>query len=127
MRLFRPKSLKGPIPAPSNMMVTIVNTALDYLIKGLGVDFIYAYIVAQWPPAAWPILGSIIKNILGAIAQAVDTNAQKIADTLVVRLENDLKNVEYNAAVAQVTKPGATQQEIADGLAAIDRLINMNQ
>ena len=115
-----------PLPTPTNTLLSVVNQVLDFLIKGLGVDFTYAYVVSVWPPAAWPFLGGVIKNLLGAVAGAMDNNAQKFADTLLIRLQNDIKNVLYNAAVVQVSKPGATQDEIASGLASIDKLINEN-
>lgn len=121
---FALRVLKGVLPAPSNLLVRVINDCLDFLIKGLGEDFIYAYIVVQWPPAAWPILSTIIKQVIAAAGLYVDTNTEKIADTLVIRLANDIKTIEYNNAIAQITKPGATDAEIQAGFNAIDNLIS---
>lgn len=58
------------VPAPTNSTATVVNTAIDGVFT-VGVNLAETSIKTAVPFLGWPIIGSIVNWIVGAIANKI--------------------------------------------------------
>jgi hypothetical protein len=112
------------LPAPSNHLVTVINSVIDTLIKGLGVDVAYALAVAEFPFLNLPIVNQLFKLALNYLADSLDTTLKVNADIIVIRFQNDIRKAEYDKSIEPLKKPGATDADIKAAKDAIDKLIH---
>ena len=115
------------LPAPSNPWVDLINSVIDALVMGLGVDAAIASATAQAPFLAWPIVSQVFRFIVKSLAQVIDTNGKRFADILVVRFQNDLLKAAYDDALKPLKDKDAsdvTPEELQKAKDAIDRLVS---
>jgi hypothetical protein len=115
------------VVAPTNKLVTVINQVIDYFIKGFGVDFVYAYLTAQFPFLAWPFFSYILKQALTYIAAGFDTGLKNNVDVIVIRYQDDALKDDYDKAIQTIQTPGATSDQINSGFDAIDAIIHRSK
>lgn len=120
------------IHAPENKLVLVINTILDFLIKGLGVEAAIAAAVAQVPWLGLPVVNWILRQIVGAIAQSLDTQIKINLDNILIRFQDDVRKIEYDDSIDQLKKaisqPGVSDADkakaIQDAKDSLDRIIH---
>ncbi len=117
----------NPLPPPTNQLVQIVNTVLDFLILGLGEKAAIAAATAQAPWLSLPIISWIFSSIVAAVASSIDTNIKKNVDIVIIRFQNDVRKIEYDQTIALLNKTPSDPAAIQAAQDALNLLINRNK
>ena len=115
------------LEAPKNHLVSVMNAVFDALIKGLGVEVAYAAAVAQMPFLGVPIVCTLFRYVLTQIASVFDDGLKKNADIIVIRIQNDARKAEYEAAIKPLKSGHATDADLKAARDAIDNIVNRSR
>jgi hypothetical protein len=111
------------LPRPKKTLVGLINVVLDNLIKGLGADLAIAAGVAYAPFLGWPVINFIFRQSVHALASSLNTSIKQNLDNIIIRFQNDARKAEYDKAIEEIKKPGASEDDIRKAREAMDRLI----
>lgn len=111
------------LPAPKNTLVEIVNNIIDFLIKGLGDDFIIGYGKAQVPWLNWPIVRDLFEASIHYLTKSVDVSLKHNVDFIIIRVQDDSRRVDYDKGIEEAKKAGVSNATKE----SIDRLIRRSK
>lgn len=114
------------IPAPTNELLNIVDTLLDFLVKGLGATAAIAACVAAEPVLATPWINYIFTQAVNKFAAVIDQVLEKNLNSILIRFQKTTAMKAYNASILSAIKPGVSNEELETDLASIDKFLNAN-
>lgn len=118
----------GDVPTTVNGTVQAVESGLRIVEYDGLVKLAYSALVAQLPFLAWPVLGQIIRWLIGLFADRLFVPLNQAVGKLIIDAQVAAEDAAYNRAISVLATSQASgvnhEQALADARAALGRLIH---
>lgn len=105
------------------MFLDVINSVIDTLIKGLGVESAISAATVYAPWLSLPVISWLFRQLVEAVASRIDAGLKTEIDNIIIRVQNDIRKGAYDDAIEKIKNPGASEEDLEAARRAIDALV----